>query len=151
MAIAIPERKDALLGSRLFFVATSPAQSGVKAVMFQTVHHGLGAQQAAALGRTQRIGVRPIGDRRVVGVHQHLGPDLLGERVAKLDHLGILVGGIDVQQRKGDQSRVKGFAGQMQQNRRVLADGIKQHGLRKLRSGLAQNVYGLGFDGTEMR
>ena len=46
---------------------------------------------------------------------------------------------------------MKRFLRQMQQNRRVLADGVQYYRFGELRSHFAQNVDALGFESPQVR
>ena len=65
--------------------------------------------------------------------------------VAELDHLAEFPGGVDVQQGKRRRGRVKGLAGQVQHDRRILADGVEHHRVVEFGHHFADDVDAFGF------
>ena len=107
----------------------------------------------------QRLGLHDVGvaaamrERRdarglagFVRVDDQLGVQSLRGLVAERNHLLELPARVDVQQREGNASGEEGLAGQVQQHRGVLADGIHQDGLRELGRHLAEDVDAFGFE-----
>ena len=88
--------------------------------------------------------------RFAVLVDDQLGADLFRIGVAKLDHLGEFVAGVNVQQRKGDFPGEKGFLRQAQHHRGVFADGIQHHRAGKFRRGFTENVDAFCLQSLEM-
>ena len=82
--------------------------------------------------------------------HDELFTEFDRALVAKRDHLGEVVAGIDVQQRKGEFTRAKGLFGQAQQHAGILAAGEQQHRAFALGGDLAQDVDGFGFKPVEV-
>jgi len=82
----------------------------------------------------------------VIGAHDQVEAILLRLAVTEGDHLAELISGIHMQDRERQLRRPKGLARQMQQDGRVLADGVEQHRLAELRCGLAEDVDGLRFE-----
>jgi len=70
----------------------------------------------------------------------------LGDPVAEGDHVPEFPGGVDMQHREWQLARVEGLARQMQQHRRVLADGVEQHGTLELGRHLTEDVDALGLE-----
>jgi hypothetical protein len=97
----------------------------------------------------ERIDV--AGEPLVVGVHDQIESEVARRLVAESDHLRKFPGRVYVQQRKRQLRGPEGFARKMQENRRVLADGVEQHGRAELRRGLAEDVDALGFEQLQMR
>lgn len=90
-------------------------------------------------------------DAVLVGVDDEIETELLRLLVAKFDHVAKLPRRVDVQQRKRQLLRMERLAREMQQNGRVLADRIHQHGLAELGRSLAENMDALRFEEIEMR
>jgi hypothetical protein len=90
------------------------------------------------------------GEAVAIDVHDELKPKLGGTTVPERDHVAKLPGGVNVQQRKRRLARIERLQRQVQQNRRVLADGIEQHRIVALRDGLPNDVNALGLQGIEM-
>ena len=76
--------------------------------------------------------------------------DLVGHAVPESDHLPELPRGVDVEERERDPAGVERLAGQVQQDRRVLADGVKHHWSLKLGHYLAEDVDALGLKLAEV-
>jgi hypothetical protein len=70
-------------------------------------------------------------------------PEPLHEPVAEIDHLGIVVAGVDMQQRERHRCRRECLDGQVHEQRRVLAAGEEDHRAVELAGDLAEDVDGL--------
>ena len=73
-----------------------------------------------------------------------------GGPVAELDHLPELPGGVHVQEREWEPSREERLAGQVQEDRRILAYGVHHHRSFELGDHLAHDVDGLGLQLAEV-
>src|SRR6185369_13256395 len=139
------KREHPLLGARAFLVAACPAEGRIEA--------------AGVKGLTQRNSLNHVGINRrrmvervdvarqavVVGVHDQIEAKIARRLVAESDHLRKLPSRIDVQKRERWLGRPEGLARKMQQDRRVLPDGVKQHWRAELRCGLTEDVDALRF------
>ena len=71
----------------------------------------------------------------------------LGNTVSKLDHLFELPGRIDVDERKRGNTRIEGFASQVEHNRTVFPNAVEHAGLFCFGNDLTHNVNRFGFKG----
>ncbi len=94
--------------------------------------------------------LRAVGNRLLVGVDDQPGADFLDVPVPELDHLAELVGGVDVQQREGNRTRMKGLLCEAQQHRRVLADRVEHDRSFELRDDLPHDVKALRLERPKM-
>ena len=95
-------------------------------------------------------GVDVVREALRVHMHDQFQPKLFHRPVAECDHVARLPAGIDVEQRKRRLLRPERLARQVQENRRVLADRVEQHGFAELRRRLPENVNALGFKEIQM-
>ena len=148
--VPVAHREDALLGARLLLVAPGAAEAGIEAVPVQGVLERLGLHDvrvlAAAVGERRDV----IGAALLVGVDDEVQMEFAGDAVPEGDHVAELPGGVHMQQREWQLAGVERLARQMQQHRRVLADGIQQHRALELRRHLADDVDALRFQLLEM-
>src|ERR1700759_2654620 len=79
-----------------------------------------------------------------------LRADFLRVRIAKGNHLRELVTRIDVKQRKWNLAGAERLLREPQHHRRIFADRIHHHGMRKHRHRFAQNVDSLGLELSKM-
>jgi hypothetical protein len=145
----VAEREDALLGARLLLVAPRAADQRVEAEFGDGVEQRHGLVTVAALGRVAQHHAAGC-DRILDGAHDQPLAELGDAAIAKGDHLGEVVPGVDVQQREGKPARPERLLGEAQQDDRVLAAGEQQRGLRALSRDFAQDVDGLGLEPVEM-
>src|SRR5262249_24376810 len=87
----------------------------------------------------------------MVRVDDEVEPELRHRAVAERDHVPELPRRVDMQQRKWRLRRPEGLAREMQEDRGILADGIKQHGAAELRRRLAEDMDALSLEELEMR
>src|ERR1041384_3669766 len=102
-------------------------------------------QLSAASGHAELQRMRTGCNGVFIAMHDEPCSDLFCEAVAELDHFLKLVSRIDVEERKRKRTWIERFAGKVNEHARVLADGIKQHRVAKLRNGFAQYVNGFAF------
>ena len=118
--------------------------------LFHRVQKGPRFQQSAALLRAQAEWAGPFFNGFGVAVDNQPRPDLGAEPVAKLYHFAELVGGVHVQQRERDGSRIERLLRQTHHYRRIFADGIEHHRPLEFGCNFAQNMDALGFQGAQM-
>ena len=75
---------------------------------------------------------------------------LLDEPVAKRDHLGEVVSGVDVHDREREAAGAEGFLGEPHEHDRVLAAAEQQHGPLEFGCHLAHHVNRLGLELTQV-
>src|SRR6185436_1053262 len=124
--LRIAEREHALLGAGLLFVTARTTDGGIGAVLVERLLERLGLHDvgvAAAVRERRDAG----GAAGLVRVDDELGVQTLRGLVAELDHLLELPAGVDVQQREGNAAREECLAGEMQQDRGVLADRVHEN------------------------
>src|SRR6185436_14814240 len=87
LTFGIPEREDALLGTRALLVAPRAAEGGVEVSRLERVEQRLGFQKttAALCADQERLGA--VGNRLVVGVNDQAGADFAGVPVPEINHL----------------------------------------------------------------
>ena len=95
-------------------------------------------------------GLAPRCDRFFVPVNDQLRADFFRVRVAKLDHLWEFVAGVDMQQRKRNLAGEERLLRQPQHHRRIFANRIHHHRVRKFGDGFSQDVDALRFEHAEM-
>ena len=78
-------------------------------------------------------------------------PVSLRRLVPELDHVPELPTGVDVQQREWQWPWEEGLPGEMQHDRRILADRVQHDRLGESRRDLAHDEDGLSFEALEMR
>ena len=83
-------------------------------------------------------------------MHDEARADGSGHLIAELDHLAKLVGGIDVEKRERDRSRVERLLRKPEHDRRVLPDRVQHHRPLEFRRHLPQDVDALGLEGAEV-
>src|SRR5215472_2780243 len=105
----VAERIHALLCSGLLLVAARTTESSVVLALFQSIEQGTCLEQTAALLRPQTKRGGALLDCLPVRMHLQFHADRGAETVAELDHFAEFVGGVNVEEWKGDRSRVKGF------------------------------------------
>jgi hypothetical protein len=76
--------------------------------------------------------------------------ELLGDSVSEVDHLAKLPSSVDMQQREREGGWIESLSGQMQQDRRVLANGVQHDRSVATRRNLAEHKYRLGFEKVEV-
>src|SRR2546429_1193157 len=124
LALRIAKRINALLGAGFFFITPRAAESGVEPSGRKRIEQSFRFQQAAASLRAERKRIGAARERLAVLMHDELRADFTRVGIAKLDHFREFVTGVDVQQRKGNFPRVKGFLRQAQHDRGIFADRI---------------------------
>jgi hypothetical protein len=112
------------------------------------VEQRLGLQRVAGA-------VGALGQAAVIDVVLHRGDfeahALLGDRaVAICQHLGEVVTGVDVKQRKGNGCWPEGLGRQVQHDHGVLAAGEQQDRTFELRADLTEDVDRLGLQGVQV-
>src|SRR4029077_21025657 len=142
----VAERINAFLGAGFFFIAARAAECSVEIAFAKGVQKLLGLQQAAAALGAEAQWVRSIVQGLLVGVDDQPDAQLPGELVPELYHFLELIGGIDVQQRKGDRTRVKRLLGEAKHYGRIVTDRIQHHRALKLGGNFAENLDALGFE-----
>ncbi len=80
-----------------------------------------------------------------VDMHQQIHTNLFRHIVAEFIHGPELPAGINVQQRERRRRRCKGFAGQVQHDRRVFANGIKHYRVFSLGNHFAHDLNAFRF------
>ncbi len=146
-----PQREDPFLGPRAFLVPAGAAEDDVVAAGIERLAEGLGLHDVGVVGGPVVEGVDPAPESLVVGVDAHIKAEFRRRPVPEGDHLPELPGGVDVQEREGDRRWPEGLAGQVEQHRGVLADGIEHDRPLRRRHPLAQDLDGLGLKGSEDR
>ena len=142
---AIPEAEDALLGPGLLLVTTGAAEGRIEATGVEGLLEGLGLHDVGVVPGPVVEGVDPVSDTIRVGVDDQVEAQLGGGPVPELDHLPELPGGVHVQYRERDLPGEERLAGDVQEYRRVLADGVHHHRALELGDHLAHDVDGLGL------
>ena len=143
--LRIAEAEHALLGAGLLFVAARATDGGVATVLVERLLERLGLHDVG-VARAMRERRDARGLAGLVGVDDELGVEALRGLVAELDHLLELPARVDVQQRERDAAREERLAGQVQQDRGVLADGIHEQRLGELGRHLAEDVDAFGLE-----
>ena len=107
--------------------------------------HDLGVLLAAMLDGVDVLG-------QPVGVRPDQEPDLglACHTVAELDHLPELPARVHVQQRERDGPGMKGFLGEAQHHRGILADRVQHPRVLELRCDFPDDVDALGFELLQM-
>ena len=90
-------------------------------------------------------------DAFLIDVHDQIEPEPFRRLVAKRDHLAEFPPRIDVEEREGRLCRIKRLPRQVQQNARILADRIHQHGVAKFGRDLAQDRNRFRFETLQVR
>ena len=143
--LRIAEAEHALLGAGLLFVAARATDGGIAAVLVERLLERLGLHDVG-VARAMRERRNARGLAGFVRVDDELGVEALGGLVAERDHFLELPARVDVQQREGNAAREEGLAGQVQQDRGVLADGIHEQRLGELGRHFAEDVDALGLE-----
>ena len=120
LAELVADREDALFGPRFFFVPARAANAGVDA------EFGDGVEQCHRLKRVAALGVTfhrdpPAVDRILDAPHDELFADAGGYVVAKLDDLGKIMAGVDMNDRKWKFRGTQRLHREMKHHDRVLA------------------------------
>ena len=153
MAELVAEREDAFFGARFFFIAASTAHQRIKALFFN------GFNQRNGLGGVARIGFAAQDDASFTdGLFYAADYKLYtgaGDRiVAKLNHFGVIVAGIDVQEFERQLQRaafdLEGFDGKRQQYDGVFTAGKQQGRILGIGNNFADDVDRLGFEPVEV-
>src|SRR5262249_20473748 len=122
----------------------------VETTLSKRVQQGAGLEQPAALFGTKTKRIRSVVDSVPIGVHDQLRADLLGEAVAKFDHLPEFVSGIDMQQRKRQLTWIKRLLGQPDHHRGVFPDRVQHHRFPKLGCHFTENMNTLRLQHPKM-
>jgi hypothetical protein len=146
LAEVVAEGHDALLRAGALLVPARAAEGRLEAVLLERVEQRDGLQPVARGARAGLLDHAPAVDRVLDARDDQLRADLGDHPVAVLDHLGEVVAGVDVHDREGQAAGVKRLAGEVQQDRRVLAPGEQQHAALQLRGHFADHVYGLRLE-----
>ena len=88
--------------------------------------------------------------RFLILVDDQFDADFARVAVAKLDHLGKFVTGVNVHQRKRDFAREKGLLRQAQHHRGIFSDGIQHHRPRELRRSFPENLNAFGLQSFQV-
>src|SRR5690606_37732860 len=116
----VAEGEDALLGTRLFFLAPRPANAGIKTELLDGFEHRNGLDDITLVVLvTQHLAATT--DRVFDLAHDQPLAELQRSRIAKCDDLVEVMAGVDMQQRKGKAARTKGFLGETQQHDGILS------------------------------
>ncbi len=97
--------------------------------------------QARARRKRVHAGTQPV----LVCMNNEPRAGLPGDCITELDHGSEFPRCVDVQQRERQRAGVERLAGKMQQDRRVLADGVEQHGIVAGGDDLAEDKDALGL------
>ena len=116
----------------------------------EAIEQGGCFEQAAAALCAKANGIGAVGQGLFVAPDLEIEAQRARCVVAELEHLVKLVAGVDMQERKRDGSREKGFLRQAKHDRGVFADRVQHDRLLKFRSNLAEDVDALGFETLEM-
>ena len=136
----IAERVNSLLGPRFFFIPPRSAKRSVEPSFGKRIQKRFCLQQAATFLRSQRKGIGPRVQCRLILVNDEFRTKLPRVRVTKLDHLGKFVARVDMQQGERDLAREKRLLRQTQHYRGIFADRIEHDRARKFRRRFAQDV-----------
>ena len=138
-------REDPLLGAALFFVAAGAADRRIVAAGVERLPQSLRLHDVGIARGAVIEGVDVVGQALGVRVHDQLEPVLLRHPVAEGDHLAELPGRIDVEHRERDAAGKERLASQVQQDARILADGVHHHRLLEACGHLAEDFDAFGF------
>src|SRR5262249_56226173 len=113
--------------TRLLAVTASSDKGSAEAASFEGVEQRAGFEQAAAFLRSERERISSVAKSLAVLVNNQLRTDFRCVTIAKLDHLGKFVAGVDMQQGEWNLSRVEGFLGPAQHEGGDLSTVIQHH------------------------
>ena len=125
------KREHALLGARLLLVAARAADAGVEAELGDRVEQRHRLVRVAAFVRRRAARTRPLRDRVLDRAHDQPLAQLGRARVAKRDHFGEVVAGVDVQQREREAPGAERLLREAQQHERILAAREEQGGVAR--------------------
>src|SRR5262249_3764783 len=80
-------------------------------------------------------------DRIFIAMNDQPRSDFFTKPIAEFDHLFKFVTGVYVKKRKRERARIESLSGEVNENARVLPNGIQQHRVSELRNGFPQDVY----------
>ena len=126
--------RDALL------VAPRAADRGIEPVLGHRVEQRRRLELVARRARSGLLDDAAAVDRLLHGGDDEALAQLRDPPVTELDHLGKVVTGVDVHERKREAARAKRLLGQPEQHDRVLAAGEQEHRPLELRGDLAHDV-----------
>ena len=149
LAERVAEAEDPLLGARLLFVAARAADAGVEAELGDRVEQRDRLMRVAALVRRLQHDAA-LRDRVLDRAHDQPLAKLRRPCITKREHLGEVVAGVDMQQRKRKRARTERLFGEPQQHQRVLAAGEQQRRIRALPGDFAQDVDRFRLEPLEM-
>jgi hypothetical protein len=121
LAEVVAEGQDALLGPRPLLVAPGAAEGGLEAVLLERVEERHRLEPVARGARAGLLDHAALVDRVLDGCHDQLGADLLDHLVAVLEDLREVVARIHMHDRKRKRGGPEGLAGEVKEDRRVLA------------------------------
>ena len=148
--VAVAERKDALLGARLLFVAARSAECAVELVLGERLLQTVGLHDVGVLLAAEVEGVHPHRDAILVDVLDQLALEIGLDLVAVPIHVLELPGRVDVQQREGQGARRERLLRQAKHDRGVLPDRVHHDRVVELRRGLADDLNALRFELAEL-
>jgi hypothetical protein len=150
LAKCVAQGKYTLLRPGSFFFTPGSANGRIELVLIESVEQRRRFELAAASCNAQFQGMRACGNRIFVPMHDQSRADLPAEPIAEFDHLLELVTRVDMKEGKWKRSGEKRLARQMNEDARVLSDGVQQDGISELRRGFAQNVNRFAFKLAKM-
>ena len=144
--VAVTERIHPLFGARFFFIPSRAPKSRIKPVLIERLFEGLGFHHVGVLFGPMRNGADAGFDPVPVDIHDEVKAEfVLDIGIAEGDHLPEFPGRINVHQGEGRLPRRKRFAGQMQHDSGILADGVQHDRVVKLCRHLTNDVYALSL------
>ena len=151
LAEVVADGQHALLGARALLVAAGAAEAGVEPVLGDRVQQRHGLQAVARGPRAGLLAHAALVDRLLHGADEQRQADLRHQPVAELDHLGEVVARVHVQQRERHLARRERLLREPHEHDRVLAAAEQQRGALTLGRDLADDVDGLGLEGSQVR
>ena len=150
LAELVAVREDALLGAGLFLVAARAAEERVELEFLDRVEQRHRLVHVAALVGAAQLHA-PGADRIAHASHDEALAELGRPRVAKRDHLGEIVLGVDVQQRERKAIGPERLLGDAQHHDGILAAREEQRRIRGLAHHLAHDVDRFALEPVEVR